>query len=114
MPYLLINTNRQLEPAQEKALLSSCSEQVASMLGKPESYVMVNINSGLSMLFAGSDAPCAYLELKSLGLPEESGREFSQTLCQLISEELGLPLNRIYIEFSSPPRHLWGWNGGTF
>ncbi len=114
MPYLLINTNQQLDKAQEMALLSQCSQVIATMLGKPERYVMASIESGISMLFGGSDAPCAYLELKSLGLPEEKGAEYSQSLCELIGDALSIPADRIYIEFSSPARHLWGWNNGTF
>lgn len=114
MPYLLITTNQKLGRTQEMALLKQCSETVATMLGKPERYVMVSIESGISMLFGADDAPCAYVELKSLGLPEEKSKEYSQTLCALLSEVLSLPTDRIYIEFSSPPRHLWGWNSATF
>ena len=95
-------------------LLGQCSRAVAQMLGKPERYVMVTIESGAAMLFAGSEAPCAYLELKSLGLPEEQTAKFSQTLCQLLSTELTVPTERIYIEFSSPAPKLWGWDSGTF
>jgi phenylpyruvate tautomerase len=114
MPYLLINTNLKLDPEQERALLGRCSSEVAAMLGKPERYVMVSIESGIAMMFGGSSAPCAYLELKSLGLPEERSADYSQTLCALISEALAIPTERIYIEFSSPARHLWGWDGKTF
>lgn len=114
MPYLLINTNQQLDKSEEMALLSRCSEALATMLGKPERYVMASIESGISMLFGGDDTPCAYVELKSLGLPEVKSADYSQTLCALLSEALTIPAERIYIEFSSPPRHLWGWNGATF
>lgn len=114
MPYLLINTNQALDKAQEVQLLRQCSHAVATMLGKPERYVMASIESGITMLFGSDDSPCAYVELKSLGLPEEKSAKFSQELCSLLSKALTIPAERIYIEFSSPPRHLWGWNGSTF
>ena len=114
MPYLLINTNQQLDKTQEMALLGQCSQAIAAMLGKPERYVMASIESGISMLFGGDGSPCAYLELKSLGLPEEKSAEFSQALCTLLGEALDIPTDRIYIEFSSPARHLWGWDNATF
>ena len=114
MPYLLINTNLKLDHEQERTLLSHCSSEIATMLGKPERYVMVSIESGISMLFGGDDSPCAYLELKSLGLPEERSADYSQALCGLISKALAIPKERIYIEFSNPARHLWGWDGATF
>ena len=114
MPYLLINTNRKLERAEESTLLANCSQAVAGMLGKPERYVMTSIESGITMTFGGDDAPCAYVELKSLGLPEERSAEFSQALCELLGGALDIAVERIYIEFSNPARHLWGWNGATF
>ncbi len=66
------------------------------------------------MLFGGNDAALAYLELKSIGLPERKTRELSEALCTLLEEEVGIARDRIYIEFSNAERHLWGWNGTTF
>jgi hypothetical protein len=66
------------------------------------------------MRFAGSNDPLAYLELKSIGLPTDRTTEFSQTLCDTLSQQLQIPTDRIYIEFSDAERHLWGWNGATF
>lgn len=84
------------------------------MLGKPEAYVMVMINLCHAMSFAGSVDPCGYVELKSLGLPDQQTREFSSLLCTAIEDELGIPSERIYIEFSAPARHMFGWNKATF
>jgi len=32
----------------------------------------------------------------------------------LIKQQLGIDESRVYIEFSNPERHMWGWNGATF
>ena len=114
MPLLKVQTNIRLEQAAESALLKQLSETVANELGKPERYVMVTIETDVTMLFAGSDQPTAYLELKSLGLPEEKSAELSKTLCGAIAQALSIASDRIYIEFSSPARHMWGWKGATF
>lgn len=114
MPLLSITTNRQLEPSQSEALLKQASERVAAMLGKPERYVMISLVHNPRMLFAGDDAPAAYLELKSIGLPADRTAEFSQVLCDLLTHQLEIPTDRIYIEFSDAERHLWGWNSATF
>lgn len=114
MPYLLIQTNQTLNPEASEALLGAASQAVAGMLGKPERYVMVAIDAGKPMLFGGSDEPLAYLELKSIGLPEQRTAEFSAALCTLINDQLGIASERIYIEFADAQRHLFGWNGGTF
>jgi len=39
---------------------------------------------------------------------------YSRTLPALLTAVLGLPAERVYIEISAPPAHLFGWNGRTF
>ncbi len=114
MPYLKIQSNQELEANKQLVLLKEASALVAARLGKPESYVMVNMEPSRPMLFAGSDEPTAYLELKSIGLPESKTKELSQALCQLINSHTGIEQERIYIEFADAPRSMWGWNGSTF
>ena len=112
MPCLFVHTN--VEVADKAALLARCSQEAAAALAKPESYVMVNICDRQSMLFGGSDAPLAFVELKSLGLTTAQTAGLSMRICTLLAEELGIEPARIYIEFASPERAMFGWNGGTF
>jgi phenylpyruvate tautomerase PptA (4-oxalocrotonate tautomerase family) len=114
MPTLRILTNVQVPTDDRAGLLTRASRTVAELLGKPESYVMVILDDGRDMLFAGSTEPAAYLELKSLGLPEGKTADYSRALCELLTSVLAIPAGRVYIEFAAPPRHLFGWNGGTF
>lgn len=114
MPYLSIQTNLALTDNQSRELLENASRTVATMLGKPESYVMIAIHAANPIMFAGSTDPAAYLELKSLGLPETATADFSRTLCDLIGSELGVAAERTYIEFAGPKRQMWGWNNETF
>lgn len=114
MPYLTIQTNQNVDVATSQRLMKQASKTVSELLGKPETYVMVAVPPAVPMLFAGSDDPLAYLELKSIGLPEEATGALSGALCTLINEQLGIAKERIYIEFANAKRTLWGWNGGTF
>ncbi len=114
MPLLRIVTNRTIEEPGRSQLLRRASGEVARLLGKPERYVMVICEENPAMLFSASDAPLAYLELKSIGLPAQRTGELSAALCDLIHDELGVTTERIYIEFADADRHLWGWNRGTF
>ena len=75
---------------------------------------MLSVETSVPMLFGAKDDPCAYLELKSIGLPGDHTASLSLSLCGLITEELGIPTDRIYIEFANAPRHMWGWNNSTF
>ncbi len=114
MPLLRIQTNLELPVADAKALAAKASALVSEQLGKPESYVMTSVEHNTAMQFAGTDAPLAFLELKSIGLPESITADVSSALCQLVSAEAGIAADRIYIEFTDAPRKMWGWNGSTF
>jgi phenylpyruvate tautomerase PptA (4-oxalocrotonate tautomerase family) len=114
MPFLKLQTNAAVPEDSREDLLLKASRTTAEALGKPERYVMVALEDRVPMSFAGDTAPLAYLELKSIGLPRERTREPSATLCALVEEALGIPRERVYIEFADAPRPLWGWNGATF
>lgn len=112
MPLLEITTNTDIN--NESDFAESASQFTADILGKPESYVMVKILPQQTLVFAGSNAPAAHVKLKSLGLPENRSAEFSAKICAFLNTELNISSARIYIEFSSPERHMWGWDGNTF
>ena len=114
MPFLRIQTNQHLSGEDAGALAGKASALVAEQLGKPERYVMVSVETSPAMSFAGTDDPLAYLELKSIGLPESITAGVSKALCELLTSATGIAGDRIYIEFSDAPRKMWGWNGGTF
>lgn len=114
MPTLIIRTNAETPTDRRRKIIEDASATVADILAKPEAYVMVILEHNPDMLFAGDAAPLAYLELKSLGLPEDRTAELSAALCDFLQIRFGVPPSRVYIEFSSPPRHLFGWKGETF
>jgi phenylpyruvate tautomerase len=114
MPFLRIQTNQPLTDAEASTLAGHASAVVAEQLGKPERYVMTSVESNPAMQFAGSTAPLAYLELKSIGLPESLTTDISRALCGMLASETGVEPERVYIEFTDAPRKMWGWNNGTF
>jgi phenylpyruvate tautomerase PptA (4-oxalocrotonate tautomerase family) len=111
MPYLNIVTNQTIN--NEPALLKAASQTVAKAASKPESYVMVAVEAKASMLMGGSDAPVAFLDYRALGLPADR-TAFSDALCSLISDQLGIAGDRIYISMTDSERQNWGWNHSTF
>ena len=112
MPLLELTTNTKIDNCPQIA--QQLSKLAADILGKPESYVMIKIQPEQVLIFAGSDEPAAHVKLKSLGLPESNTADFSSKICSFINSELGIDSARIYIEFASPERHMWGWDGRTF
>jgi phenylpyruvate tautomerase len=114
MPFLKLNTNIAINTEQSKQLLGELSQLLAKETGKPESYVMVEVNAGKAMLFGGNADPLAYLECKSIGLTPTQAKVLSASICQSLTSALQLPSDRIYIEFSNSPSEFWGFNGSTF
>ena len=114
MPYLMIQTNQSIDKTNGKKLLAQASKLIAAELGKPESYVMLALEADTPMLFAGDDAPLAYLELKSIGLPETQTEQLSAALCRLMEENMGIARDRVYIEFANAKGSMWGWKASTF
>lgn len=114
MPYLKIQTNLPLSRKAERAVLKTASTLVAEELDKPADFVMVAVQANTPMLFAGTDDPVAFLELKAIGLPARKTRRLSEALCNLVQEHLGIPPSRVYVKFIDVRRGMWGWQGDTF
>lgn len=110
MPYLKVVTNQKVEDCE--GFLKASSSWMAELLRKPERYVMVELTAEADLLFAGSREPAAYVEFKSIGLPDPAS--LSAEVCRFIEEKLGIAADRIYIEFIDIPRGKWGWNRSVF
>ena len=114
MPYLKIQTNIPLGKKAERSILRNASTLVSELLEKPENFVMVALQPDTPMLFAGSDEPVAFLELKSVGLPARKTKDLSEALCKLIEGHLGISRDRVYVKFIAVKGAMWGWKGDTF
>jgi phenylpyruvate tautomerase len=116
MPLLQIQTSSKVNTAGDPAgLLKTLSTELAELLGKPESYVMVSFENDATMLFGGSADPACFATLKNIGTftPELTDR-LSARLTKHLSAALGLSPGRIYLEFVDAKPHLWGHDGSTF
>ncbi len=114
MPYLKVQTNQPVDDKRQEEILKKASRAIAQSLGKPEQYVMVSLEPSRKMLFAGSPAPAAFLDLRAIGLPASKTEALSKLLCDLMGAELSVPPDRIFINFADVSANLWGWNGETF
>lgn len=114
MPLLKIETNVELDKAGAEAFAARASVLVAGLLGKPEQYVMVVVEGGHALCFAGTHEPAASASLKSIGLRRDACADLSRDLCVFLQAELGISPARVFIEFGDLARDMFGWNGGTF
>lgn len=113
MPSLSITTNAVLSPEAETALSDAASKLLAAGLGKPEGYVMVSVESRVTMRFAGSDEPAAFLDLRSIGLPRDLN-DMAHALTGAVNRHAHVPARRIYIACTDVPASHWAHGGATF
>ena len=111
MPFIQINTSSK-SVVDNDLLQKEISKMVADLTGKPESYVMTMIQSNVQMSFAGSDEPCCFIRLKSIGSLKPSS--MSKSLCEFIASKTNIKANRVYIEFVDVKPSNWGFNRSTF
>ena len=116
MPLIKVQTSVTApENNKSEELLKQLSASLAKHLGKPESYVMTALEANVPMTFAGTTAPVCYVEIKSVGsMRPQQTKAMSQDFCEQINQAIGVPTNRIYIEFADAQGYLWGWDGRTF
>jgi len=116
MPLIKVQTSvNQPSQADVESLLKTLSASLAKHLDKPESYVMTSFEANIPMTFAGTTEPVCYMEIKSVGtMRPEQTKTMSQDFCTKVSQAIGVPENRIYIEFNDAKGNMWGWNGSTF
>uniref|UniRef100_A0A1J3JWD4 L-dopachrome isomerase n=1 Tax=Noccaea caerulescens TaxID=107243 RepID=A0A1J3JWD4_NOCCA len=115
MPTLNLFTNIPVDAVTSSDILKDATKAVAKIIGKPESYVMILLNSGVPIAFAGTEEPAAYGELISIGgLGAGVNGKLSQTLSEILQLKLSIDSSRFYIKFYDSPRPFFGFNGSTF
>lgn len=94
MPALIITTNASFTDEVVKPLLPQLSKSVAEALGKPEHYMCVGINRAM-MIFGGTDEPCAFTTLSSIGsISRKSNEKVSAIVCDWLQKNLKVAPSR--------------------
>ena len=110
MPLISISTSIKID--KKNLFLKNCSQLISKLTKKSEQYVMVRLFEEKPMYFNSETSPCCYVELKSIG--SLNPPIFSKEISDLISNEIGIPSERIYIFFEDVNPSKWAWNGKTF
>nr|ABM55630.1 macrophage migration inhibitory factor-like protein [Maconellicoccus hirsutus] len=114
MPYFKLDTNVPRSKITPD-FLKSTSKLVASTLGKPESYVVVQVNGDQSIIWGGTEEPCGYATLMSIGkLGIEENKKHAAAIYEHLLKHLGIPGDRMYINFVDSAPSTVGYNGSTF
>ncbi|GKA41481.1 macrophage migration inhibitory factor [Tanacetum coccineum] len=115
MPTLNLFANTPIDPVIASDILKDATKAVAKIIGKPESYVMIVLNGGVPIAFAGTEEPAAYGEVISIGglNPTVNGK-LSSTIADILQTKLSIDSSRFYIKFYDVERSFFGFNGSTF
>lgn len=113
MPFINTKVTTEITFEQEEVLKAKLGKAIA-LIGKPEAYLMLSFEENCRLWFAGSnDEEAAYVEVALLhSAPKASYERLTEEICSILSEELAIPSDRIYVKFSET--EFWGHNGYMF
>tara|TARA_Y100001970_G_scaffold294164_1_gene447834 strand:+ start:13870 stop:14205 length:336 start_codon:yes stop_codon:yes gene_type:complete len=110
MPFINVKISTSL--ADSTVILKKLSKALSNETGKSEDYVMTSIETNNKMTFAGSEEPCCFIQIKSIGAIH--AKRMSEVFTKLIAEDTSIDPSRIYIEFKDVESKYWAWKGFTF
>lgn len=100
MPFVDLETNLPASRFSNEFVKKLCSV-TATILGKPTDRINVTIKPDLLMAISGCTSPCVLVLVSSIGVvgSAEQNREHSAKFSQFLMQELGLPEDRIVLQF---------------
>ncbi len=113
MPF--INSKITVKVSDEKReKIKSELGKAASIIGKPESFLMVGFEDEYCLYFAGNKLEKgAFISVDVYGSVSSSAADqMTARICEIYEEELGIPGDKIYVEYRGTSD--WGWNGRNF
>lgn len=114
MPYVNLHTSEPIPQAKQTQMVKAISQFTAGAIGKPEGYMMVTLSHG-TVCLGGVVAPGAFADVRSIGgLNGKVNGQIAAKMCALLEAELGIPGNRVYLNFTNVGPSEWGWNASTF
>ena len=116
MPRLTIRVNVDRPREEMLALAQDLSKKLAELIGKPEQYIGIDIQTNQILCFSGdATAPCAFCQVTSIGnIDLEHNTAISAHLAGALEAAFGIAPNRYYCAFDDYERANMGWNGKTF
>lgn len=113
MPYIDLKISKKLDENQKEKIKSDLGGAI-SVLHKPESYLMVGIDDGYTLYFAGSKvSDGAYVSVSLFGSASSADYEkMTGEICKILSARAGLQPRNIYVTYRGV--NDWGWSGSNF
>ena len=113
MPMIKVETTVSLSEEKRDVLKAELGKAI-SIMGKPESYLMINLVDNQDLYFGGNKLDKgAFVEVKVLG-NVDAGQSDKMTakVCEILNALLGIPGDAVYVAYFGTSN--WGWNGSNF
>lgn len=113
MPFIDSKVTTKLTPEKQESIKSKLGQAI-SIMGKPESYLMVGFEDQYELYMAGKKLDKgAFVSVRVLGqVNADASDRMTAEICKIYEEELGIPGQNIYISYFGTPN--WGWQGSNF
>ena len=113
MPFINAKFSSTVPPEKETALKSALGEAI-TLLGKPERYLMVEIEDNRRLYFGGkNDAPIAFFDVSLLhSAPRASYEKLTARLCGIAKDIMGVDGSNVYVKFEETEN--WGYDSFMF
>ena len=109
MPYISVTTSKELTGVERESIRRELGVLISTIPGKSESVLMLDIEDGHDMYFAGERRVCAYLNVALYtAAPFAAKSEFAGAVCEMLEQEAGIPIENIYLRFSEYPNWCSG------
>lgn len=113
MPFIDSKVTVALSDAK-KEMIKAKLGQAISIMHKTETYLMVGFQDNYDLFLGGKKIEKgAYVSVSVYGsLSSSACDEMTNAICGILSEELGIPGNAVYVTYHGV--NDWGWNGSNF
>ncbi|KAL0266974.1 UNVERIFIED_CONTAM: hypothetical protein PYX00_009370 [Menopon gallinae] len=114
MPFFRLETNLPKSKIPDD-FVSETTKLLGTALGKPREYCVAAVIPDVKMSWGGTDGPCGVAKLLSIGkLGIQENKKYAASLYEHVEKSLGIPKDKLYIEFVDVGPANMGFNGTTF
>ena len=115
MPFINAKVTTTLS-AEKKEELKAALAQSVGLIGKAETWVMVNIEDKQDIWLGGKKKDAAgYISIELVGKADQKASEtLSKAVCNVMENVLSIPSDSTYITIKEFDGYHWGWNNQTF
>lgn len=113
MPFINAKFSSTVSPEQEIGIKTALGQAI-TLLGKPERYLMVQIEDDCRLYFGGkNDEPIAFFDVSLLhSAPRSSYEALTGRLCEIAKDMMGVDGSNVYVKFEETEN--WGYDSFMF